>query len=60
MAQAQENAKTTEKPTTNVIDVTAQFSKPPAKTTETKATETPPPAKTDTDGNDDGTIYENE
>ena len=58
MAQEEENAKTTETPKTNVIDVTAQFSTPPAKATETKPTETPPPANTD--GNNDGTIYENE
>ena len=60
MAQEKENAKTTETPKANVIDVTAQFSTPPAKATETKTTEAPPPAKTETDGNNDGTIYENE
>lgn len=58
MAQEEEKAKTTETPKTNVIDVTAQFSTPPAKANEPKTPETPPPAKTD--GNDDGTIYKNE
>ena len=54
--EEQAKAKQTTTPTTNVIDVTAQFSKPPVKATETKTTETPPPAKTETDGNDDGTM----
>ena len=63
MAQENEQAKTTEKPT-NVIDVTAQFSKPPAQATETKTPDATKPDmsdKSDTSkGNDDGTIYENE
>ena len=64
MAQEREQAKTTEKPTTNVIDVTAQFSKQRAKATETKtpdATKSDMSDKSDTSkDNDDGTIYENE
>ena len=63
--EEQAKAKQTTTPTTNVIDVTAQFSKPPVKATETKPPETAPDVsnKTDTsnDGNkDDGTMYKNE
>ena len=64
MAEEQAKAKQTTTPTTNVIDVTAQFSKPPEKATETKPPETAPDVsnKTDTstDGKDDGKIYKNE
>ena len=64
MAEEQAKTKQTTAGTTNVIDVTAQFSKPPEKATETKppekATETPPSDTARNDANDDGTIYKNE